>query len=1213
MFILPYNSPINHAFFVRDLSITSSCMNALSARSTLAIIFASALTAFFALTATANGLTTYTVTDKSDTLGASGNYCAADGSGDAGEGNCTLRVATYFAGIDGDDSKILLEAGTYSLTSVYDSTMTQDIAWGDLEIENDGSLIIEGAGRAQTTIDASVVSDRIFDIVPGAEVTIKKMELTGGFLTVDDGGAIKNSGDLVLQNMSLTGNQALHGGAIQMNGSTATTTVTSTLIDNNTALSTGGGIAVRGGTGSVLEVRNATVENNSAASGGAISVEDGEATVIKSLVYNNAASTSAGAIYVSGTAADLEIQNSTIGENTTAGSGGGLYLNTIGSSNTVDVISSTIYGNVAGTDGTGDGGAVRAYDSGIDFEQSIIAGNVANGGTDQNCSLAGTAVITSSDYNIESGNDCGLTGTNDITSTDPQLLTIADNGGLTETYAFDLSGGYSTLAAVDAIPAANCAYTTDQRSAVRPDAGGANCDIGAYEVQDADRDSEESLSYGGADECEESFGIITATEYYLDNDHDGAYDQSTVHEFCEGPTSDYVLVTDVTGDTDCDDTNAGMYPGNTETPYDGVDNDCDAGTVDDDLDADGQTSTVTGGLDCVDDGTQTTDEGNVIVASEIYDGATEIWYDGIDQNCDGANDYDQDADGYESEMEFTGGADCEDQAVQTTRTGALITAAEINPAATDVWYDNVDQNCDGLSDHDKDLDGEDRSGWDFDGDGVADGGTDCVDDGTATRTDGNLVPATSINTAAAEDWYDGVDQNCDARSDYDQDGDSFDSDAFGGTDCLDTDQAVFVGATDTWYDGVDSDCAGNNDYDQDTDGFESAAETAAGTDCDDLDATLAYALYTDEDADGLGETDGYQCSATATLSGYVDNDDDVYPKDVDNDGYNLHEDCDDTDGDVNPGQGEVIYDGVDNDCNATTRDNDLDQDGFGQADDANDTNATIYPGAAEIADGVDNDGDGRIDEDTDVSDDDSDGLSESDGDCDDTDATVGKTTTGFIDADGDGNGAGDAIILCVAELPRGFSTNDTDDDDTDDGTRDPINPRVLNVALLGAFRSAAEAGNGDVTMTYAEGSIDVDVFDHIQATTIRYAPRYDVVFVVSGDGRKLAMIDTETATVQQIVNLPKRKNARGNNRIWVKSVNKGKAGAKKPTILIVSDNRLVSVIYKKNTREFGKKSAMTVEGIRFKKPTGKKNKLNVKSTNGPVKLKMTKKGKLTRR
>ena len=72
----------------------------------------------------------------------------------------------------------------------------------------------------------------------------------------------------------------------------------------------------------------------------------------------------------------------------------------------------------------------------------------------------------------------------------------------------------------------------------------------------------------------------------------------------------------------------------------------------DDVDADGHTLVEAGGDDCDD-----TDP-------DVYTGAEEVWYNGIDENCDGANDYDQDGDGYETDAYNTdpefGGGDCQD-------------------------------------------------------------------------------------------------------------------------------------------------------------------------------------------------------------------------------------------------------------------------------------------------------------------------------------------------------------------------------------------------------------------------------------------------------------------------------------------------------------------------------------------------------------------------
>lgn len=67
-----------------------------------------------------------------------------------------------------------------------------------------------------------------------------------------------------------------------------------------------------------------------------------------------------------------------------------------------------------------------------------------------------------------------------------------------------------------------------------------------------------------------------------------------------------------------------------------------------------------------------------------YPGASEIWYDGIDQACDGGDDYDQDGDGYLPESQ--GGIDCDDTD-PTTYEGA-----------TEIANDNIDNDCDGSVD-----------------------------------------------------------------------------------------------------------------------------------------------------------------------------------------------------------------------------------------------------------------------------------------------------------------------------------------------------------------------------------------------------------------------------------------------------------------------------------------------------------------------------------
>lgn len=78
--------------------------------------------------------------------------------------------------------------------------------------------------------------------------------------------------------------------------------------------------------------------------------------------------------------------------------------------------------------------------------------------------------------------------------------------------------------------------------------------------------------------------------------------------------------------------------------------------------------------------------------------------------------------------------------------------------------------------------------------------------------------------------------------------------------------------------------------------------------------------------------------------------------DNDGDGFSDIQDCDDNNPNVNPDQTEIPYNGIDDDCNATTLDDDLDQDGFALADDCDDNEPNINPDAEEIPNnGIDED------------------------------------------------------------------------------------------------------------------------------------------------------------------------------------------------------------------------------------------------------------------
>ena len=85
---------------------------------------------------------------------------------------------------------------------------------------------------------------------------------------------------------------------------------------------------------------------------------------------------------------------------------------------------------------------------------------------------------------------------------------------------------------------------------------------------------------------------------------------------------------------------------------------------------------------------------------------------------------------------------------------------------------------------------------------------------------------------------------------------------------------------------------------------------------------------------------------------------------------------------------------------------DTDGDGVPDVDDCDPSDASVYPGAPELADGLDNDCDGVVDEGTDTFDDDGDGYSEDEGDCNDSNSSVNpgavEVADNGIDDDCDG-------------------------------------------------------------------------------------------------------------------------------------------------------------------------------------------------------------------
>jgi hypothetical protein len=339
-----------------------------------------------------------------------------------GDGKCSLREAVIAAvgnaasggspgecpaGQAAQPDEVRLSAPLYGLqlSGAVDSALIRD-----LDVTGGGPLTVAGTGAGTTTISANGV-DRLFDIGPGASLTVRDVTLTGGHAANgangagpanatagEPGGAIRSTGTLTIERSVLTGNRAGTGG----NGAAAPGLGTAAAGGDGGAIRTTGTLSV---TDSTLNLNNAgdggTGADNTffgfsngagGGSGGAIAINSSSPTTFArtTLSQNHAGA--------GGSGGDVPGMGFAGG---TGGSGGAAGAILVTGTGAVTIAASTLSGNNAGNGGSGGsgsiggaggaggpGGAMTSFTSTLTISDSTLAANTTGSGAASGAGMA---------------------------------------------------------------------------------------------------------------------------------------------------------------------------------------------------------------------------------------------------------------------------------------------------------------------------------------------------------------------------------------------------------------------------------------------------------------------------------------------------------------------------------------------------------------------------------------------------------------------------------------------------------------------------------------------------------------------------------------------------------------------------------------------------------------------------------------------------------
>jgi hypothetical protein len=320
---------------------------------------------------------------------------AADFACAAGDVACLIDAINQ-ANANGEANTITLEAGTYTLTTI-DNTTREGPNGLPLLM---GALTILGVGAGQTVIERAPEAPafRLLEVAPSGVLTLQGLTLQGGeaeILWLRRGGGIRNDGTLTLHHSVIRDCTAWVGGGIDNHG---TLWLSSTALEGNYADLAGAGLAALGPT----RIEDSLILDNVAEvdSGIGFDPSASEVIVTRSIISSNIATLSAGGglggvgnlwlgqsliegnvAGIRGAGINLDNGMLTLHQSALIGNramhwGGGIYVE----AGTVAVQQSLITQNAAVA--FGQGGGIYNQGGTVTLQSSILAGNQADSSPD---------------------------------------------------------------------------------------------------------------------------------------------------------------------------------------------------------------------------------------------------------------------------------------------------------------------------------------------------------------------------------------------------------------------------------------------------------------------------------------------------------------------------------------------------------------------------------------------------------------------------------------------------------------------------------------------------------------------------------------------------------------------------------------------------------------------------------------------------------------